>query len=352
MLTRRWFCLVTSSGEITWLVSSIESAQFTEVPGEIKKFGSWTELVSQLASLLSGLDLVAMEVSPDGMIPYISRVDSGTIALVESSGIEVISSGDLVQWCQSRWSDEAYKNHLTAVKHLYEVKDETLAFIANAISTDAQITEYGVQQMMTERFEELDLIYNHPPIVAVGAHAGDPHYTPDSLDSVQIRRDDLILIDMWAKTRDSGAVYGDITWMAYSGEKVTDRYAEIFAVIAQARDAALSAIIDVAANGEDLSGFAADDAARSVITEAGYGDAFIHRTGHSIGVDDHGTGANLDNLESHDTRRLIPGLGFSIEPGIYLPDCGFRTDINVFRTETGVEVTTQPVQQETTPLLA
>ena len=353
-ITRRWFCLISAQGEPRWLIHRIETSNFTEVPGSISLYSGWQELNEEMPKLLAGIKSIAMEYSPNGSIPYISRVDAGTLEWVRSFGLEVISSAELAQYVEARLTETQYEGHQKSAHQVLQAKDYAFTWIGDQIKSGMTITEYDVQQQILNQFDEMGLIKDHPPIVAVNANSGDPHYAPTATQTQQIKAGDFILIDLWAKQKDPDAVFADTTWVAYAGTTVPERYVEIFNIVKEARDRAVAFIIEKWAVNEPIPGYAVDDCVREYITEKGYGQYFIHRTGHNIGTVIHGNGVNLDNLETRDERVLIPGICFSIEPGIYLTDFGVRTEIDVFLTEAGkdgVKLTTSPVQNQVLPLL-
>jgi Xaa-Pro dipeptidase len=351
LITRRWFCLIPVVGEPRWLVSRLERGHFQQVPGEVTTYLSWESLRENVTGLVGDAKTVAMEYVPDGAIPYVSRVDGGTLEIVRASGVEIVSSADLIQWCQSRFTPRRLSTHMTASRHLSNAREKALQFITENIRDSKNITEYDVQQHIVEYFAEHGLVTNSPPIVAVGRNTADPHYQPAESGSARVKENDLVLIDMWAKIREPGSAYADITWMAYVGERVPEDYARIFQIIAKARDKAVEFVQTAAVTGNDIHGYEVDDVARTIIADAGFGDRFIHRTGHNIGTDDHGTGVNFDNLETHDERLVIPDVCCSIEPGIYLDLFGMRTEINIYVGERNAEVTTMPMQKYIVPLL-
>jgi Xaa-Pro aminopeptidase len=293
-----------------------------------------------------------MEVSPGCAIPTISRVDAGTVELVRSLGLEVVSSADLVQVAEAVWTPEQLAGHRRAATALIAVKDEAFDHAHARLLAGQPLTEVGLQQFMVERFAAHGLESEGAPIVAVNAHAADPHFAPDPAADLPIRRGDLLLLDLWAREPDPEAVYADITWTAFLGAEAPPRVSEVFGIVRQARDAAVSFATGRLRAGQPVYGYEVDDAARGVIAAAGFGPAFIHRTGHSIGVSGHGNGVNMDNLETQDGRRLITGVGFSIEPGIYLPEegIGIRSEINCYVAEGDLEVTTLPLQEAVVPL--
>ncbi|MBI2190992.1 MAG: aminopeptidase P family protein [Planctomycetes bacterium] len=345
LITRRWFCLIPAKGRVRWLCHRIERSIFESQGGDLAVYTNWTELGEKLREMLAGRSRVAMEYSPQGEIPYLARVDAGTIERIRTMGADVVSSAELVQVMEARWTPEALSCHRRAAAALYEVTQRALAFLSENLASGREVTEFDVQQEMVRHFEQKGLTSNSPPIVAVNERTAEPHYLPSESCHQRIRLGDFLLLDLWAKDPSPGSVYADITWVAFLGERPTRRHCEIFDVVRAARDRGFEWIERCWREGRRLRGFEVDDEVRRVIRDAGYADYFTHRTGHSLGQEDHGNGVNLDNLETHDTRPLIPGLAFSIEPGIYLPEFGIRSEINVYLTERGPEVTTQPVQQ-------
>ena len=353
-ITRRWFCLIPSRGEPRWLIHRIETSNFTDVPGNVSLYAGWQELNEEMKSLFAGAKSVAMEYSPNASIPYISRVDAGTLEWIRTFGIEVHSSAELAQYVEACLSEAQYAGHQKSAHLILQAKDFAFTWIGDQLKAGRTITEYDVQQQILKQFDEMELTTDHPPIVAVNANSGDPHYAPTETHTQQIKAGDFILIDLWAKQKDRDAVFADTTWVAYAGSTVPDRYVEIFEIVREARDRAVAFIREKWAANEPIPGYAVDDCVRGYITEKGYGQYFIHRTGHNIGTVIHGNGVNLDNLETRDERVLIPGICFSIEPGIYLTDFGVRTEIDVFLAGEGrddVILTTAPVQNQVLPLL-
>ena len=347
MLTRRWFYLVPREGEPVALVHAIELGSFPpEVPGRRERYASWASLREGLSRLLGALPQgsaparVAMEYFPQGAIPTLSRVDAGTLELVRGHGVEVVSSGDLVQRFLCRWDAAQVESHRRALAAIDDAKDAAFARVGEALRRGETLLETDVQAFLMARFREADLETDHPPIVAVNAHAGDPHYAPSAATPTPIRSGDVLLIDLWARGRGPRDVYADITWVGFCGDRPPERLERIFRVTTEARDVGLETLRRAHVEGRTLQGWEVDRAVRDHIAAAGFGDAFVHRTGHSIGTEVHGDGANLDDLETHDTRPLVPGLAFSIEPGIYLPaeGLGVRSEIDVFLAEDGPKV--------------
>jgi Xaa-Pro aminopeptidase len=350
MLTRRWFYLVPRAGEPVLLVHAIESGSFPpEVPGRRVRYASWQSLGEALQGLLEPLRgrRVAMEYYPEAAIPALSRVDAGTLELVRRHGVEVASSADLVQRFLCRWSPRQLASHVRALRAIDDAKDAAFAYVGESHKRGYQPSETQVQALLMKRFADAGLVTDHPPIVAVNGHAGDPHYVPSEKAPTPVRPGDLLLIDLWAKGKELADVYADITWVAFCADRPPARLAEIFGVAAEARDLGLRTVERAWAEKRTLQGWQVDRAVRDHVASKGWGERFIHRTGHSIGRSVHGDGANLDDLETHDTRELVEGLAFSIEPGIYLPEegLGVRTEIDVVLTGEGPKVFSK-VQQE------
>ena len=346
--SRRWACFIPAQGEPRWLVHAIELGGWRSVVPDAMPYVSWADWREGLRSILGGAQRVAMEVSPGAAIPYVSRVDAGTVDLVRSLGVEVSTSADLVQVAQAVWTPEQLASHRVACQALLEVKEATFAHVRERLAAGDDTTEAGVQEFMMREFARHELETGHAPIVAVNAHAADPHFFPRRDADTPILPGDFLLIDLWAREPRTDAIFGDITWVAYAGEVAPPRIQAVFEVVRQARDSAVAFMRARLWGGEPVYGYEVDDVARGVIAAAGFGAYFIHRTGHSIGTAGHGNGVNLDNLETQDRRRLIPGIGFSVEPGIYLPEEGFgvRLEINCYVTGSDVEVTTLPLQNE------
>ena len=353
-ITRRWFCLIPAQGEPKWLIHAIETSNFVDVPGSIAHYTGWQELNEKMAVLLADVHSIAMEYSPNAAIPYISRVDAGTLEWIRAFGVEVHTSAELAQRVEARLTEAQAEGHQAAARLVLTAKDEAFAWIGEQLRAGKAITEYDVQQLLLRRFEAMELTTDHPPIVAVNAKSSDPHYAPTATQTQSIKKGDFILIDLWAKQKASDAVFADTTWVAYAGETVPERFVEIFEIVKEARDRTVAFIREKWAAEEPIYGYAVDDCTRAYITAKGYGECFIHRTGHNIGTAIHGNGVNLDNLETRDERALVPGICFSVEPGIYLTEFGVRTEIDVFLAgpgRDGVRVTTAPVQNQVLPLL-
>ncbi|MFQ6007462.1 MAG: M24 family metallopeptidase [Candidatus Zixiibacteriota bacterium] len=351
IVTRRSFYFIPQQGSPTAVVHAIEREKFQHLSGEKRTYSSYDLLEQELATLLSGCKKVAMEYSPKGRLPYIGLVDAGTVELVRGMQVEVVSSADLVANFQARLSAEQIAAHQVAAGNVMQIKDKAFTFIAQHLSEHKSLTEYDVSCFILDQFDRYEMTTEHPPICAVDANAGNPHYEPTADKTAEIKIGQLILIDLWAKIKHPNGVYADITWMAYTGKKteIPSKYNERFAVLLRARDKTVLFIQDNVAK-KPVYGFQVDDVCRAVIKEAGYGDYFTHCTGHSITSAGHGPGPNIDNLETEDRRRLQPGHLFSIEPGIYQSDCGLRTEINVLITTKGAEITTLPLQNSIVPL--
>jgi Xaa-Pro dipeptidase len=345
LATRRWYYLVPASGEPRGLVHSIEPDSLAHLPGGTTRYAGREQLVSGLKDLLSGVRRVAMEYSPRCAIPYVARVDAGTIELIREFGVEVVSSGDLVQRFSAVWQEWQIVTHVQAAERLYRVKDRAFEAVGSRIRDGVATTEYDIQQLMVRWFVEEGLVSDSAPAVSAAEHAGNPHYLPTADSSRRICPDELVLLDLWGKLDQRGAVFADITWMGYTGSRPSARFVKAFEAVAAARDAARALVEQAADSGREIRGWEVDRAASSVLRQAGYADQILHRTGHSLGESVHGTGVNMDDYETHDDRRLLPGTGFTIEPGVYFSDFGIRSEINMIVRAHGAEVT-GPVQRE------
>jgi Xaa-Pro aminopeptidase len=350
--TRRWFYWVPAEGEPAKITHRIEADALDHLPGRRLLYSGWQELQEHLASLLRGAGRVAMQYSPRNAIPYVSRVDAGTIEMVSACGVTVISSADLVQTFEAVMDDEQVETHFEAARMLREAVDLTFEEVRRRLTDRVPTTEHDLQSFMMDHFTRRGFIADHPPIVAVGAHAGQPHYSPPPVGSSPVRRGDLLLVDLWAKSRRSDAIYADITWTAWLDGAVPARPREIFDIVRGARDAATEFVQAEITSGRPVEGRAVDDVARAYIAERGHGAHFTHRTGHNLGYEVHGNGAHLDNLETIDARRIIPRTAFTIEPGIYLPEFGIRSEINLYVTQREAIITGPPIQTALAPLLA
>ncbi|HXG87985.1 MAG TPA: M24 family metallopeptidase [Vicinamibacterales bacterium] len=339
MASRRWFYMIPATGEPHGLVHAIERHNLDRVPGAKTAYAGREQLESGLKALLAGKRKVAMEYSPNGAIPYVSRVDAGTIEMVRSQGVDVVSSGDLIQEFEAHWSADAIASHRTAADKLYRIKDQAFAAVTARLKDGVAITEYDLQQLMWQWFSDEGLISDSAPNVSAQENAGNPHYLPSAKRHRTIRPNELLLLDLWGKLPTPGAVFADITWVGFTGAQVPDVMSHAFAAVRDARDAAVTVIEEGAKAGREVRGYELDRASRAVIQQAGLGDRILHRTGHSLGETVHGNGAHLDDYETHDERRLLPGTGFTIEPGVYFDHFGVRTEINVVWGPSGPEVT-------------
>jgi Xaa-Pro dipeptidase len=351
MRTRRWFYFVPAKGAPRKLVHKIESESLVALPGETFYYAGQEELRKNLAKILGRAKTVAMQYSPKAAIPYVAMVDAGTIELVRGAGVKVVSSADLVQKYEACWTPEQLKSHLAAGEKIDRIVREAFLQAAAHVRGGNNFTEYDLQQWIIGELAAAGIQREEGPDVAVNANASDPHYGPVAGKSSPIRDGDLLLLDVWGKTDAPGSVYYDVTWIGFLGARVPEKYAKVFKVARDARDKAVELILFSVAAGKPLKGWQVDKAARDVIEKAGYGKYFFHRTGHSIGESVHGNGANMDGLETHDVRHLIPRTCTSVEPGIYLPEFGIRTELNVYIGEREARVT-GAVQHEILPLLS
>lgn len=351
-VTRRWYYWIPVRGEPVKLLHRIEPHVLDELPGHDQRYVSWEQQRALLSSLLKGRHRIAMQYSPLNAIPYLSRVDAGTIDLIRSFGVDVVTSADLVQRFEAVWTDEQLESHQYATTALRRIVDDTFAHVRTSIVKERELTEYDLQQFILSRIHDAGMTTSSAPIAAVDAHSADPHYGPAELGSSPISRSSLLLIDLWAKRTEPGSVYGDITWTAYTENQVPAKQRLIFDLVRRGRDAALSFVRERVALGHFPFGWEVDEVCRNVIRGAGYGDFFVHRTGHSIGEEVHGNGANIDNLETQDSRRLMPRTCFSIEPGIYLPgEFGIRSELDVYVSDREALVYGEPLQTEIVPIL-
>jgi Xaa-Pro aminopeptidase len=350
MTTRRWYYLIPAQGQPRGLVHAIERRNLDHLPGEKAVYAGRQQLDTGLSQLLAGMRRVAMEYSPLCAIPYLSRVDAGTAEAVRAKGVEIFSSGDLVQQFEASWTPAQLASHRDASASLYRIKDQAFESAAAALRAERTMSEYDLQQQMVKWFEEEGLVSDSAPVVAIGGNAGDPHYLPSAVRSKTIVPDQVLLLDLWGKKSDRGAVFADITWVAVTSARVPDDTAKAFSAVAEARDTAVRLVEDAAREGRELRGWEVDRAARSVLEGQGYGERIVHRTGHSLGENVHGNGVHLDDYETHDDRRLLPGTGFTIEPGVYFSDFGIRSEINMIVAEKDATVT-GPRQTEMLALL-
>jgi Xaa-Pro aminopeptidase len=350
--SRRWYYFVPGQGEPRKLVHRIEPGALDHLPGGKTVYLRWQELDQSVQDLVKGCRKVAMEYSPRLANPYVAKADAGTVEVVRGAGVEVVSSGDLVQTFEATWDDDQWRMHLEAARHTCSAYDRAWQFIAAKVRGGGTVRESAVQQVILDHFKENGLTTYSPPIVGVGPHSGDPHYETTPATDTAMKEGDFVLIDLWAKVDRPRAVYSDLTRVGFLGKEVPAKYAQVFRVVADARDAAIQCVREAYAAGRPLQGWQVDDAARAVIDRAGYGALFVHRTGHNIGQEVHGNGANMDNLETREERRVLPRTCFSVEPGIYQPEFGVRSEINVFVDKNGQVHVTGECQQHVVPVLA
>ncbi|MCX6587600.1 MAG: M24 family metallopeptidase [Acidobacteria bacterium] len=343
--SRRWYYLIPAHGEPRKLEHRIERNMLGALPGVTHVYSSWATQVDGLATLLAGCRRVAMQYSPDCAIPYVAMVDAGTVELVRARGVEVASSANLVQYFEARWTQDKLDSHLAAGQLVDEIRRRAFEEIGDRLRGRELVNEWTIAAFIRQAFERAGLYTDHGPIVAVNANCSNPHYEPHPENSAPIEQGDVVLIDMWAKLARPGSVYYDITWTGYTDHEIPSNVQNIFSIVAGARDAAIAKVQTTIANGQPLYGYEVDDACRGHIREHGLAEYFVHRTGHSIGEEVHGSGANMDNLETHDERRVIPWTCFSVEPGIYLPEFGIRSEVNLFIGDTAARVTGEKQEQ-------
>lgn len=337
MVTRRWFYLIPAKGEPTKLVHRIEAGHLDTLPGSKQVYAGWQELFDRLKGLLASHRDIAMQYSPNNLVFTVSLVDAGTVDLIRGLGKNVVSSQDLVAQFEATMTDEQIKTHYAARDIIDPLTAEAFREIGRRVRNGGTF-EHEIQKFFMDAFERENMVTDDPPIVAVNANSGNPHYEPSAKRPVAIREGDFVLLDVWAKKNTPGAVYYDITWTGVVG-KPTDRHREIFKIVSEARDLGVRTVVEAISSGRAIAGWEVDRAVRGRIRSAGYGDYFIHRTGHAIGTDVHANGANMDDLEIHDERRILPNSCFSIEPGIYLPEFGVRSEVNMMVRPGRAEVT-------------
>ncbi len=338
IVTRRWFYVIPAQGEPSKLVHKIEAGHLDSLPGSKRQYSGWQELFDSLKSLLASYRDVAMQYSPNNIVFTISLVDGGTIELLRGLGKNVVSSADLVAQFEATWTEDQIKSHFAARDSVDSIVAAAFKEIGNR-TRNGGTNEYKIQQWFMEAFRRENLLTDDPPIVAVNANAGNPHYEPSADHSAPIREGDLVLLDVWGKKDTPSAVYYDITWMGFLGGAPNDRMRQVFEIVRDARDAGVKTVTDAIGAGRRIAGWEVDRATRDHIKQKGFGDYFIHRTGHSIGTDVHSNGANMDDLEIHDERQILPNSCFSIEPGIYLPEFGVRSEVNMLIRPKSAEVT-------------
>jgi Xaa-Pro dipeptidase len=351
MRTRRWFYFVPAKGTPKKLVHKIETQSLAAVPGDTLYYAGQDELRGNLKKALGKSKKIAMQYSPKNEIPYVAMVDAGTVELVRSLGPKVFTSADLVQKYEACWTATQLESHMAAAREIDRIVREAFAHVARCVKDKKPLTEYDLQQFILKKYDEAGIFTEEGPDVAVNANASDPHYVPTREKSSPIREGDLLLLDIWGKQKFPESVYYDITWMAYVGATVPEKYTKVFRVLRGARDHAVELIRSHVKGGKPLQGWQVDKAARAVIEKAGYGKYFFHRTGHNIGTSVHGNGVNMDGLETQDVRHLIPHTCNSVEPGIYLPEFGLRTEVDVYVDSKDARIT-GAIQNEIVPLLA
>jgi len=354
MQTRRYFYFIPASGTPQKLLHNIEQWNLDMIPGDKTLYVSWQSLREGVKKIVGGAKKIAMEYSPMNNIPYVSNVDAGTMELVRAVGLEVVSSANLVSRFESTWDDEQAGDNMMTAKHLRQIVDLTFGSIKQRINAGTPTTEYDVQQFMLSEFRTRDLMTESDPNCSVNANSANPHYEPTKEIHSPLHKGDFVLLDLWAKKDKPRSVYGDITWTGYIGETVPEEYTKVFEVVKGGRDAAIRFVQESFKAGKEICGYQVDDAARNYFKEKGYDQYFVHRTGHSIGEEIHGNGANIDNLETRDERRIIPETSFSIEPGIYLPGkFGVRSEIDMYITKSGEAIVTGlPMQEKVVAILA
>lgn len=338
MVTRRWYYVVPAEGEPRKLVHRIEAGHLDSLPGTKREYSGWQELFENLKSMLAPYRNVAMQYSPNNIVFTVSLVDAGTVELIRSFGKNIVSSADLVSRFEASLLDEQIETHFAAGKKVDAITAAAFQEIGRRVRNGGT-NEFDIQKFFAESFQREDLVTDDLPIVAVNANASNPHYGPSAEHHAPIREGDLVLLDVWAKQNKPGAVYYDITWMGFVGKAPSPKQLEVFEVVKQARDAGVEKVKSAISAGQKIAGWEVDKATRDVIETAGYGRYFIHRTGHSIATEVHGNGANMDNLEIHDERQILPNTCFSVEPGIYLPEFGVRSEVNVLVRKGAAEVT-------------
>jgi len=337
--TRRAFLVIRPAGEPILLTHPVDQAAFRSVPYPRRFYRGWVEMRATLKELLGEVRVLALEYSREGSLPAAASVDAGTVELLRSWGHEIVSSADLFQVSAAAWDDAALDSHRRASALVAEVKDAAFDHVRGAIRRGGTVGEYELQQFILAGFAARGLETTDVPIVQANGHSGDLYYEPAAESSAPIGRGDWLLIDIWARLPGRQNVFADIAWVAFGGEEAPARHRAIFEIVREARDKAVSHLQACWRRGEVAQGWQIDEVARGHIAAAGYGENFLHRTGHSIGYEVHGNGVNIDNLETRDQRAIIPGVCFSIEPGVYLPDFGIRSEIDMFVSDLRAEVT-------------
>jgi len=338
MVSRRWFYLIPAQGEPIKLLHRIEPHHLDSLPGRVRVYAAWQELVSNLGEMLSGITTVAMQFSANNMIFTVSIVDAGTVDLIRSLGVSVVSSANLVAQFEASWTEDQIRSHFAARDSVDAIVAAVFPEIGRQVRNGGT-DEFHIQQWLVEAFQREDLVADSPPIVAVNQHSSDPHYAPTAEHNAPICEGDFVLLDVWAKKKTPGAVYYDISWTGFVGPSPPERIREIFDLVCRSRDAGIEKVTTTIGAGNRLCGWEVDKAARDVLEAAGYGKYLNNRVGHSIGTEVHGNGANMDNFESRDERELLPNTCFSVEPGVYLPEFGLRSEINMLVRRGSAEIT-------------
>ena len=338
-VTRPCWLWIPAQGKPSFLVSYVDQGRFGHLGIETKLFLGREDMTAKLSQILATSQRIAMEYSPRGVIPRVSKVDAGTLEMVREFGVEIVSSADLLQYATQRWNDEQLASHMVAAEKLGQIVQQAFARIGESLHSNP--TEYDIAEFIRNRFVEEELEVTDGPIVAVNDHAADPHFEPTRENCSVIKKGDWVLIDLWTRQPDEDAMFGDITWTAYVGDTVPQKHQEVFDAVTGGRDAAVDEMQKAFDEGRALQGWELDKVARDFITAAGYGDYFNHRLGHSLGREVHSNAVNLDGWETFDTRQLIPGIAVTIEPGIYLSgEFGVRSEIDVYMSDKGPQVTT------------
>lgn len=340
LVSRRWYYVIPAEGEPRKLVHRIEAGKLDSLPGSKGVYSSWQELETGLDAMLRPWRRIAMQYSPRNAIMYVSMVDAGTLEMLRGMGKEIVTSADLVSRFQAVLSEEQIDSHYAAQKLLDEILVEGFQQIGSRARSGSPATEYEMMVWFQEAMERAGLTADHGPNVSIDANSSDSHYEPTAETSRPIHSGSFLLIDIWARINRPGTCWYDITWTGVVNREPTEQERVVFAAVRDARDAAIDAVrMAFADGGRPIAGFQADDAARNVIRNAGYAPYFTHRTGHNIGTELHGSGAHLDNLETHDERRILPFTCFSVEPGVYLPEFGIRSEVNMITTRDHAVVT-------------
>jgi Xaa-Pro dipeptidase len=348
-ITRRWYYYIPATGEPRKLMHRIEQGRLDSLPGSKGLYSSWQELATGLRAMLGGSKRIAMQYSPNNAIMYVSMVDAGTVEFLRSIGKEIVSSADLVSQFEAVLTEKQIISHSIAQMAIDEVLEEGWKEIARRLrpanGKPGKVTEFDMVQWLSEGMKRANLVWENGPNVSVNANCSDSHYEPTAEHTAEIKEGDFLLIDIWGRVDDADSIFYDITWTGVVGREPTEREQQVFETVRNARDAAISAVEQAFAEGRPIRGFEADDAARAIIRAAGFADYFTHRTGHNIAHEIHGPGAHLDNLETHDVRQILPDTCFSVEPGIYLPEFGVRSEIDML-TAPGKAWVTGKIQRE------